>query len=311
MCEAKGTCSLYKSSPSKGEKRLLAIIAISAVTMIAEVVGGTLSGSMALLADGWHMGTHLLALGVAYAACIIARRIAKDTRFAFGPAKVGALGGFAGAIMLGFVAVEMVAEGIQRLIDPRAILFNEAIFIAVVGLAVNTVGALLLRGNHHGHDHGHPHDHQDGPPAHGHDQNMRSAYLHVITDALTSVLAIAALVLGKMFGWIWLDAAVALAGGLIILKWGAGLLKSSGAALLDFVPDDKVRTNVQTLIRGDNGNQVQDLHLFPNGARYGLLATVVSHHPKETTQTIKERLCSLDCLDHVTLEVRNCNCHSA
>lgn len=302
------TCSLHRSTKAKGEKRLLIIIAISAVTMVAEVVGGTLSGSMALLADGWHMGTHVLALGVAYAACRIARHIAGDTRFAFGPSKVSALGGFAGAIMLGFVAFEMIGEGIHRLLDPWDIMFDEAILIAVVGLLVNTVGALLLRDNHHHGPGGEAHHHEHGQ-RHGHDQNMRSAYLHVITDALTSVLAIAALVLGKWFGWIWLDAAVALLGGAIILKWGYGLLKSSGATLLDFVPDTKVRNNVHAVIRGERGNHVQDLHLWPNGERYGLLATVLSHDPDENTETIKSRLCDLDCLDHVTLEVRDCTCH--
>ena len=311
------TCALHQSTRSGGEKRLLIIIGISFVTMVGEIVGGTVFGSMALLADGWHMGTHVLALGIAYAACVLARRIARDRRFGFGPAKVSALGGFAGSILLGAVAFEMVGEGVHRLFSPEEIFFNDAIIVAVIGLVVNAVGALLLHDQGHTHDTAAPvdatraadndgHSHRHG--RHGHDTNMRSAYLHVITDALTSVLAIAALILGRQFGWLWADATVAMLGGIIILKWAYGLLKESGATLLDFVPHAEMRDEIESTIQGASETRVTDLHIWPQGSGYGVLATVTSHRNQDSVPAIHQRLTRLGYLNHITIEMHPCTC---
>ncbi len=207
------------------ERRLLLVALISLLVMVAEILGGTVFGSMSLLADGWHMGTHVLALGIAFATSIIARRYAGDTRFSVH--KINALGGFTGAMLLAVVAVEMLVKGAERLMEPAPIRFEEAIAVAVVGLVVNVAGAFILR--HQPHDHDHPHDT---------DHNMRAAYLHVITDAFTSVLAIGALTIGRFTGWLWLDAAVAIVGSVVIGRWSAGLLRSAGATLLD-IRDDR------------------------------------------------------------------------
>ncbi|MBN2342610.1 MAG: CDF family Co(II)/Ni(II) efflux transporter DmeF [Deltaproteobacteria bacterium] len=309
-------CPLHQTSQGTGEKKLLFIIGISLITMVGEITGGTVFGSMALLADGWHMGTHVLALGIAYGACILARKIARDPRFGFGPGKVSALGGFAGAILLGTVAFEMLSKGMERWFHPEVIQFNEALIVAAIGLLVNTVGAFLLHeGAHahsaHSHEHDHTHSHNlasHNKGGHGHDANMQSAYLHVITDALTSVLAIAALLLGKRFGWVWADAAVAMLGGIIILKWTVGLLKSSGAALLDFVPNLSVHREIEATIEGDKNNEVQDIHIWPEENRFGLFATVTSHCNAEPAETIHQRLRALGYLKHITIEVRACHC---
>lgn len=304
-------CSLHQVAAQKGTNKLLVIIGISLITMVAEIVGGSIFGSMALLADGWHMGTHVLALGIAYAACVLAKRIATDHRFGFGPSKVSALGGFGGAILLGMVSFEMFGEGIIRLLNPEPIQFNEAIIIAVIGLAVNTIGAFLLHEGAHAHSHNHGkevhettalHTHSHG--GHGHDTNMQSAYLHVITDALTSVLAIVALLLGKHFGWLWADAAVAMLGGVIILKWAIGLLKTSGATLLDFVSDKTVHREIKSTLEGELGNQISDLHIWPQDGGFGLLATVTTHNASEQSKVIHNRLGQLGYLKHITIEVR-------
>ncbi|MBN2717789.1 MAG: CDF family Co(II)/Ni(II) efflux transporter DmeF [Deltaproteobacteria bacterium] len=325
-CNEASPCALHRVARNSGETKLLIIIAISLVTMVGEIIGGSLFGSMALLADGWHMGTHVLALGIAFAACVLAKKIATDRRFGFGPAKVSALGGFAGAILLGAVAFEMVAEGIQRLLSPEKIQFTEAMIVAVIGLIVNAVGAALLHEGAHSHSHDHhnshshplehPNDHHVQSHAHshpsgghGHDANMKSAYLHVITDALTSVLAIAALFLGSQFGWVWADAAVAMLGGVIILKWAFSLLKDSGATLLDFVPVSTVHHEIETTIRGAAENRITDLHVWPQGAAYGVLATVTCHHDADSATTIHQRLKQLGYLEHITVEVHRCACH--
>jgi cation diffusion facilitator family transporter len=309
MAYQESICTLHRAPESRGERKLLTIIAISLITMVGEIVSGTVYGSLALLADGWHMGTHVLALGIAFAACVLAKRIAADRRFGFGPAKVGALGGFAGAILLGAVAFEMLAEGIHRLLAPESIQFTEAMMVAGIGLVVNAVGALLLHDSrhfHHAHEHGTSGDvhHHALRGGHGHDVNMRSAYLHVITDALTSVMAIVALLLGQQFGWIWADAAVAMLGGVIILRWAYGLLRDAGATLLDFVPDKAMHGEIEAAIRGSADNQITDLHIWPQGNEYGVLATVKNSGPIDPPQCIHERLRKLGYLDHITIEVR-------
>jgi cation diffusion facilitator family transporter len=202
-------------SHEENAKRTLWVVALTVVMMVAEITAGYLTGSMALLADGFHMATHAGALGIAAAAYAYAKRHASSARYSFGTGKVGDLGGFASALILGLVSLGIAGESLFRLFQPTQVQFGTATLIAIVGLAVNVVSALLLSGghdHHHGHDHGHDESHH----AHGHDNNLRSAYVHVIADALTSVLAIAALLAGRYLGWVWLDPAMGIVGAVAI-----------------------------------------------------------------------------------------------
>jgi cation diffusion facilitator family transporter len=211
----------------KGEKRTKQVFALTAITMIAEIIAGMVFGSMALLADGWHMGTHAAAFIISIFAYRYTRKHSQDKRFTFGTGKVSVLGGFASAVALAVVALVMAIESIQRFINPLVIQFNEAIIIAVFGLIINIVCAVLLYGGHD-HDFEHDHSHQ-----HHHDHNLRAAYLHVLADALTSILAIIALTFGKYFGWSWLDSLMGIVGAFMITRWSYGLLKDTSSILLD------------------------------------------------------------------------------
>jgi len=211
-----------------GERRTWIVVGITAVTMVAEIVAGWITGSMALLADGWHMATHVVALSIAGVAYLLARRWSSDHRFAFGTWKIEVLGAFTSALLLAVVALAMAVESSQRFLRPEAIDFKSALVVAVVGLVVNVVCAFVLmeRGDHH---HGHDHDHHD----HGHDLNLSSAYAHVVTDAFTSVLAIVALAAGLWAGWAWMDPAMGIVGAAVILWWSKGLIADSARVLLD------------------------------------------------------------------------------
>ena len=222
------------------ERNTLRAVVITAVMMVVEIVGGYLLNSMALLADGWHMSSHALALGLSVGAYALARRLADDRRFAFGTWKIEVLGGYSSALLLGVVAALMLFQSVERLFVPGVIHYNDAIAIATVGLAVNLTCAWLLRGGHHGHDHHHGHTHDPHDHAHHHDINLRSAYLHVVADAATSVLAIGALVGGKFLGAAWLDPAMGIVGAALVANWAWGLLKQSGGILLDAEMDSPV-----------------------------------------------------------------------
>ncbi|RPJ70129.1 MAG: cation transporter, partial [Desulfobacteraceae bacterium] len=208
-----------------GERATYRVIALTLAMMVVEISAGVAFGSMALLADGWHMGTHAVALGITALAYHFARRHADNPRFSFGTGKVGELGGFASAVVLAVIALIMAVESVQRLLSPLPIRFNEAIAVAVIGLVVNLVSAFMLRDRHR-HSHG-------AGPAHHHDHNLKAAYLHVIADALTSLLAIVALATGKIFGWVWMDPLMGIAGAVIITRWSYGLMKDTGKVLLD------------------------------------------------------------------------------
>jgi len=209
----------------QGERNTMRVIILTIVMMGIEVTAGILYGSMALLADGWHMGTHATALGITAFAYFYARRHADDPRYSFGTGKVGVLGGFTSAVVLAVVAILMSVESLERLISPEAIRFNEAIVVAIIGLVVNLVSAFLLQGGHHDHGHNEAHHH--------HDHNLRAAYFHVLADALTSVLAIVALFAGKIFGWNWMDPFMGIVGAIIISRWAYGLLQETSKVLLD------------------------------------------------------------------------------
>ena len=289
------------------ERRTWFVVALTAAMMVAEIVGGTIYGSMALVADGWHMSTHAGALGIAAFAYRFARKHVHDPRFTFGTGKLGELAGFASAIILALVALFIGYESISRILSPVAIGYNEAIAIAVIGLAVNLLSAFLLRDDHDAHDHEHGGHHGHHHHAH-HDTNMRAAYLHVLADALTSVLAIAALLAARYYGWLWADPAVGIIGAIVIASWSFGLIRSAGMTLLDMVPDATLPWRIKERLEV-NGDQVSDLHLWRVGPGHAVLvASLVSGQPQDPS-VYKARLKGLRGLSHVTVEVHTCPGH--
>jgi cation diffusion facilitator family transporter len=287
----------------RNERRTWAVVAITSVMMVVEIVGGAMFGSMALVADGWHMSTHAGALAIAALAYRFARRHAHDQRFAFGTGKLGELAGYSSALMLAMIALLIGYESALRLLQPVAIRFDEAIPIAVVGLLVNVASAWLLsaeRGHEHTHDDADHHHH-----SHAHDHNLRSAYFHVLADALTSVLAIAALLAGRQFGWAWMDPVVGIVGALVIAHWSVQLLRSSGAVLLDIVPDGGLEARIRERLE-QGSDRVADLHFWRLGPGHvGVIVSVVSDRP-EAPERYKARLAGLAGLSHVTVEVHAC-----
>jgi len=292
------------SQHAHNERRTWFVVALTAIMMVGEIVAGTLFGSMALLADGWHMATHAAALGIAALAYLFARRQARNTHFTFGTGKFGDLAAFASAIILGIIAIQIAFESMQRLFSPVPIAYSEAIAVAVLGLAVNLVSAWLLRDEHHDHhhDHGHSHDHSHH---HHRDNNLRAAYVHVLADAATSLLAIAALVLAMVSNWVWADPAVGIIGSLVIASWAYGLIRASGAVLLDVNADNDLEETIRSRIES-KGDRVTDLHLWQIGPGHrAAVISVVSDHPLPPA-TYKRRLGGLRGLSHVTVEVETC-----
>jgi cation diffusion facilitator family transporter len=285
----------------RNARRTRWVVALSAVMMVLEIVAGTITGSMALVADGWHMATHTLALGVSALAYSFARRKSGDQRYSWGTGKVGSLAGFASALGLAAVAIGIVVESGSRFLEPRDVDYREALAVAVLGLLVNLASAALL-GHGHGHGHDHAHDHARGH-AHGHhhhdDHNLRSAYLHVVADALTSVLAIAALAAGWLLGWRWLDPAVAIVGALVILHWSRGLIAETAGVLLDRVPDQHLCDELRARIEGEGDVTVRDWHLWAVGP--GRYAAIVSATGASAAE-IRRRLGDDKRIAHLTVE---------
>jgi cation diffusion facilitator family transporter len=297
------------------ERRTWFVVILTAAMMVAEIIGGRLYGSMALVADGWHMSTHAGALGIAALAYRFARRHTHDPRFTFGTGKLGELAAFASAVILLIVALLIGYESVDRLRAPIAIDFDQAIFIAVIGLIVNLASAWLLQDqDHHGHSHGHHQHDRHGHDDHGHDHhshaghadhNIRAAYLHVLADAMTSVLAIVALGAGRLYGWSFLDPVMGIVGALVIVSWSIGLLRSAGAVLVDAMPDRALAIAVRRRLE-INGDLVSDLHLWRLGPGHtALIAAVVSDHP-QAPGAYKERLRGVAGLSHITVEVHRC-----
>lgn len=303
------------------ERRTWSVVALTAVMMVAEIAGGTLFGSIALVADGWHMGTHVAALAIAGLAYLFARRHMHDARFSLGTGKFGELAAFASAIILGMIALGIGYESVLRLLHPAAIHYREAIPIAVLGLGVNLASAWLLRGSHdhgHGHTHTHAAHHHDDDHKHDYrhgrdhaqhrhhqDSNYRAAYVHVLTDALTSVLTIAGLSAAWAFGWTFMDPAVGLFGMIVILSWGVSLVRAAGGVLLDTVPDPAMAQHIRERIETD-GDRLADLHLWQLGPGHAaVIASVVSDAP-QAPSVYKQRLEGLAGLSHVTVEVNRC-----
>jgi cation diffusion facilitator family transporter len=288
---------------ARNERRTWFVVVLTAVMMVGEIAAGSLFGSMALLADGWHMATHAAALGIAAVAYLFARQHARNSRFAFGTGKFGDLAAFSSAIILAMIAIQIAYESAVRLVHPVPIAYGEAILVAVLGLSVNLISAWLLRDthdhDHHGHGDSHGHHH------HHHDNNLRAAYVHVLADAATSILAILALVTAMVAQWAWADPAVGIVGSLVIASWAYGLIRDSGAVLLD-VSSDK---NLETVIRHrleTKGDRVTDLHLWQVGPGHrAAVISIVSDNPLPPA-TYKRRLGGLRGLSHVTVEVETC-----
>jgi cation diffusion facilitator family transporter len=309
----------------RNERRTWAVVALTLATMGAEIGVGWWSGSMALLADGWHMASHAGALGVAGLAYVYARR-ADRAQFVFGTGKVYALSGYTSALALGAVAVAMVGESAARLWAPEVVDFSVALPVAVVGLGVNLASALLLHpaeaeeghGHDHGHGHGHVHDHGHGHGhvhghghghGHGHDHNLRAAYLHVLADALTSVLAIVALAAGYWWGVGWLDAAVGALGGLVILKWAIELGGQASAELLDRVPEGEAHREVRAAIEALGPARVTDLHIWRLGPdSLAAVVRVVDEAPRGVGE-YRAAIVARVPLAHLTVEVHGCPGH--
>jgi cation diffusion facilitator family transporter len=287
---------------ARNERRTWLVVGLTATMMVAEIVGGIVFGSMALLADGWHMSTHAAALAIAALAYQYARHHKHDPRFAFGTGKLGDLAAFASAIALGMIALLIAYESLMRLARPVPIAYTQAIAIAVLGLAVNLICAWLLRDEHahrhdRGEDHGHDHHHRD--------HNLRAAYLHVLADALTSVMAIGGLIVALWFGWPWIDAVVGLVGACVIASWSYGLIRDAGRVLLDVVPDRRTQGFIRERLEVD-GDRVSDLHLWQIGPGHrAAIVTIVSDRP-QAPAAYKERLSGIAGLSHITIEVEPC-----
>jgi cation diffusion facilitator family transporter len=265
--------------------------------MFVEIVAGFAFGSMALLADGWHMGTHAIALGITAFAYYYARRHAGDPRYSFGTGKVGVLGGFASAVVLAVIALLMAVESFRRLLLPVEIQFNEAITVAIIGLLVNIFSAFLLQqGHNHGDEHHSGHNHH-------HDHNLRGAYLHVLADALTSFLAIIALSAGKAFGWVWMDPLMGIVGAVLIFRWSYWLLRDTSSILLDVGVSQDTVSAIQSTIESEADNRVSDIHIWPLGShQYAAIISIVTHYPK-SPEHYKNLLTTFRELEHVTVEV--------
>lgn len=288
------------------EKRTRYVVGLTAVMMIVEIAAGWWTGSMALLADGFHMATHAGALGVAAFAYSFARRHARNAKFTFGTGKVGDLAGFASALVLAIVALGIGIESFQRFFEPARIAYVEATWIAVLGLAVNLASAWLLGHGQQGHDHGHGHSHgHDHGNAHEHDNNLRSAYFHVLADALTSVLAIAALLAGRFLGWAWMDAAMGMVGAIVIGRWSWGLMRDTSAVLLDAVGNSSLEQEIRGGIE-DGDTRITDLHVWQVGpGKFAAIVSLIADEPLSPSAyaakvTVHEELV------HVTVEVHRC-----
>lgn len=292
----------FVSHNQKGEKRTLYVLILTVTTMVVEIAAGTMFGSMALLADGWHMGTHAAAFCITLFAYRYAKQNAHNDRFSFGMGKVSVLGGFTSAIALGIVALMMMVESIHRLFNPQSIQFNEAIMVAVIGLVVNLASMLLLQDHHHhGHDH-HDHHSHDHEHEHHHDHNLTAAYFHVLADTLTSLLAIVALIVGKFYGWVWLDAMMGIVGAVVIGKWTLGLMKQTAPVLLDESINKSYRDEITETLTPYA--EIVDLHIWKVSGHHYSAAIALKNHSDKTLDEFKQLLSKFDKIHHLTLEVQ-------
>ncbi|MGH8352794.1 MAG: CDF family Co(II)/Ni(II) efflux transporter DmeF [Pseudomonas sp.] len=310
----------YRPLESGAERQAWRVAALTGLCMLVEIVAGAWFNSMALLADGWHMASHMIAIGLTALAYLLARRYAEDRRFAFGTWKIEILAGFASALLLVMVVVLMAGESLWRLWRPQPIAFDMALWVAGIGLLVNLFSAWLLR-ERHDHSHAHAHAHADHDHDHDHEQaqaqaqdarlggrdlNRHAAFLHVLADALTSVAAIAALLGGKLFGWNWLDPLMGVIGALIIGLWAKGLLLETAKVLLDREMDSPLVKRVRSALESEPDTEVADLHLWRVGrAQYACILSLVTHG-ETSADRYKARLLGFAELVHVTVEVNRC-----
>jgi cation diffusion facilitator family transporter len=304
----------FDSGNIAGEKSTLAVMWITLAMMAIEIGAGWWYNSMALLADGFHMSSHAVAIGLSAFAYAAARRLADDPRFAFGTWKIEVLGGFASAVFLLVVIALMLLGSVERLISPEPIHYKEAIIIAVIGLVVNLVCAGLLgKAHHHGHDHGHHHDHahghDHGHTEHHHDLNLKSAYLHVVADAATSVLAIVALLGGWFLGWAWLDPLMGIVGAVVVALWAKGLIKETSKVLLDREMDHPVVDEIREVIeQGGQGTpaHLTDLHVWRVGkGLYSCALSIVTEDATLTPQQVRQWLSVHEEIVHATIEIQH------
>ena len=292
----------FDSNSEVAERSTRLVMWITVVTMFVEILAGWAFNSMSLLADGWHMSSHALAIGLSAMAYAAARTYANDPRFAFGTWKIEILAGFASALFLLGVALAMVIGSLERLISPQAIQFEEAIIVGVLGLAVNLVCAYILGHAHHQHDHAHDHPH----PAHEHhhDLNLKSAYFHVVADAFTSVLAIVALVGGWLYGWAWLDPVMGIVGAVLVALWAKSLILETAKVLLDREMDHPVVQEIKDAVQADGQTRVTDLHVWRVGKKvYSCALTAVTQDAQLTPNTLRERLAVHEEIIHSTIEL--------
>ncbi len=275
------------------ERRTWLVIVLTATMMVLEITAGFIFGSMALLADGWHMASHASALGISAIAYYYARRHANDRRFSFGTGKIGELAGYSSALLLALIALLMAYESVTRFFSPVAIRFNAAIAVAVLGLIVNLVSALILKEKHEGHDHDHHHE----------DHNLKAAYLHVLADALTSVLAIVALTTGRFLGWVWMDPLMGIVGAIVIARWSYGLTRDTGSILLDMDVNTPLSENIRNQLEADGENQIQDLHLWRLGPGHFAAIISLSSRIPRPPEYYKDQLEKIEELRHITVEV--------
>lgn len=313
---------VFDSGNAQAERSTRIVMWITLVTMAAEITAGWWFNSMALLADGWHMSSHAVAIGLATMAYAFSRRHARDPRFAFGAWKVEVLGGFTSAIFLVGVAGLMIKESLERMVSPQPIHYQEAIIVGVLGLLVNIVCALILGQAHHGHghshghshDHGHGHGHGHHHDHHGHhdeDLNLKSAYVHVLADAATSVLAILALVGGWLLGWAWLDPLMGIVGAMLVGSWAKGLIVETSKVLLDREMDapvvDEIREVVEAREQAGATTRLTDLHVWRVGRNaYACALTVLTDDPALTPDLVRQRISEHEEVVHATIEVHHC-----
>ncbi|MGI2879921.1 CDF family Co(II)/Ni(II) efflux transporter DmeF [Vibrio furnissii] len=309
----------FSYANEKGEKRTLYVLLLTLITMAAEISAGSIYGSMALLADGWHMGTHAAAFCITLFTFRYARKHQDSRQYTFGTGKVGVLGGYTSAIGLGLVALFMFGESLHRLFNPLSIQFNEAIVVAVIGLLVNVASMFLLHDHHdhhdhydhydhhdhhdhhhqHDHDHDHDHDHE-----HVHDHNLTAAYMHVLADALTSLLAIAALIVGKYLGWVWLDPIMGIVGALVITKWAVGLMKQTAPILLDAHIERNYEQKLLTKL-AQSGGEVMDIHMWKVSSSHYAATIRLNSEANKDAAYFRQQLAEFDKLHHLTLEVNS------
>jgi cation diffusion facilitator family transporter len=299
---------IFSLTEGKAERRTFWVVVLTLAMMSVEIIAGWLYHSMALLADGWHMSTHALALTISLLAFIFARRHASDRSYTFGTWKLEVLGGFTSGIILGFVGLFMGYVSIIRFFQPLEIKYNEAILIAVIGLAVNVLSMLLLNIKKEGHHH-HHHDHDDHEHGHHHEHenlNMKAAYIHVLADAMTSVFAIFALLGGKLMGWNWLDPMMGIAGAFLVIRWTYSLLKETGVILLDKEVGDSVSGKIKKLIESDSDTRISDLHVWKVGMnKYACIVSIIASNPRDL-KYYKDILGAQSEIVHLTVEISKC-----